>query len=261
MENRPKIVAGNWKMHANLKDSQALIEDVGRFAKADANCKVIIIPPFTHIFPLSLIVEKNHYPLVMGAQNMYYEDKGAYTGEISPLMLVDLDIKYVLIGHSERRQLFNESNQIVNRKLQKALSHNLTPILCVGESLDEREAGLTDQVVKRQIVASLSTIDRESLANKFIVAYEPVWAIGTGQVCQANEANRVINLIRFTLSQHFKTKDNDTLFGDSIPILYGGSVKGSNAKELAVQPDIDGALVGGSSLIAPDFCEIIKAFS
>ncbi len=259
MEVRQKIVAGNWKMHANLEESQSLVTVIGEHIKANPSCKVLLIPPFTHIFPISIIIEKSQYQMDTGAQNMYFEDKGAFTGEISPLMLNDLGVKYVLIGHSERRQLFNESNATVNLKLIKALSHNLTPILCVGESLDEREADLTDQVVKRQIVASLNGISATSLSNKFIIAYEPVWAIGTGKVCAASEANRVIKLIRFTVSQHFK--DSPSKIADSIPILYGGSVKGSNAEELSLQSDIDGALVGGASLIAQDFCQIIKAFS
>jgi triosephosphate isomerase len=194
---------------------------------------------------------------------MDHRVEGAFTGEVSPTMLTDLGVNYVIIGHSERRQLFGETNTGVNLKVKAALSHGLIPILCVGETLDERESRLTDSVVRRQVGAALADISIES-AESLIVAYEPVWAIGTGKVCEAKEANRVCKLIRSTASDLYQSKNK--LEGHSIeqqssllPILYGGSVKPDNIDELMAQEDVDGALVGGASLNALDFVSLIES--
>lgn len=255
MSNRKTIIAGNWKMHKNRQEAKELANQIVAQTKEIKDLpEVVLCPPFTALVDVLSAIEGS--PIKAGAQNMDHRDSGAYTGEISPLMLKDLGIKHVIIGHSERRQFFGETNASVNLKVKSALSHGLTPIVCVGESLDERDNSLTDSVVRRQIGSALQDLKWEEV-EKIVVAYEPVWAIGTGKNCEAQEANRVAGLIRTTVNDLYKADSKKV--GDVIPVLYGGSVKPSNVEEQLALADIDGSLVGGASLKADDFVPLIKA--
>jgi triosephosphate isomerase (TIM) len=253
---RSKIIAGNWKMHKNRAEAKALAEAIGQGTKGEKDLPIVVLfPPFTSIATVADAIKDT--PVNLGAQNMDHHASGAFTGEISPTMLIDLGVEYILIGHSERREFFCETNASVNLKLKAALKHGLKPIVCVGESLDERENNLTDAVVRRQVGAALADLEVSDLAT-LIVAYEPVWAIGTGKSCEAAEANRVCALIRATINDCFRS-DESAEAGDLVPILYGGSVKPSTIDEQLEQSDLDGALVGGASLTADDFLPLIKS--
>lgn len=253
---RKTIIAGNWKMFKTRKEAAELASAVAAGTKGEKDLpEVVLIPPFTSIE--SVIENVKGSNIAVGAQNMDWRDNGAFTGEISPLMLLELGVKYVLIGHSERRQFFGETNQTVNSRLKAALAHKLIPIVCVGETLDERESGLTDSVVRRQVGSALAEIPPEAL-DIIIVAYEPVWAIGTGKVCEADEANRVLGEIRATIADLYKEGGNSER-AEQVPLLYGGSVKPSNVEEQLGKPEIDGSLVGGASLKAEEFLPLIKA--
>jgi triosephosphate isomerase len=253
---RKTIIAGNWKMFKTRKEAAELASAVAAGVKGEKDLpEVVLIPPFTSIE--SAINNVKGSPVAVGAQNMDWRENGAFTGEVSPVMLTELGVTYVLIGHSERRQFFGETNGTVNNRLKAALEHKLTPIVCVGETLDERESGLTDSVVRRQVAAALADIPAEALA-VIVVAYEPVWAIGTGKVCEADEANRVLGQIRATIADLYKEGGNSEL-AENVPLLYGGSVKPSNIEEQMAKPEIDGALVGGASLKAEEFLPLIKA--
>jgi triosephosphate isomerase len=210
-----------------------------------------ICPPFTSILPVAALLEGTG--IGVGAQNMHWESSGAYTGEVSPTMVKEF-CKYVIIGHSERRAYFGETDSSVNRKLKAALAHELVPILCVGETLEENEAGITQPVVKGQIQKGLDGIDTDSI-HSLVIAYEPVWAIGTGRAATTEGANRVIGAMIRNQLAHM----HGDAVAENVRILYGGSVKGSNAGEFFSQPDIDGALVGGASLKSSEFISIVKA--
>lgn len=252
---RKKIIAGNWKMHKNRHEAKELAVAIAKGVAHEKDLpEVILCPPFTSLETVMEAVKGT--PIHVGAQNMDYRDGGAFTGEISPNMLIDLGIKYILIGHSERRQFFGETNASVNLKLKAALKHKLTPIVCVGESLDERENNLTDAVIRRQVGAALADLAEDEI-EPLVLAYEPLWAIGTGKNCEAAEANRVCALIRATITDHFGGGEGN--IGEQVPILYGGSVKPSNVAEQLAQTDVDGALVGGASLHAHDFLDLVKA--
>lgn len=256
MAKRKTIIAGNWKMFKTRKEAAELASAVAAGVKGEKDLpEVVLIPPFTSIE--SAINNVKGSPVAIGAQNMDWRENGAFTGEVSPLMLTELGVTYVLIGHSERRQFFGETNQTVNNRLKAALQHKLIPIVCVGETLDERESGLTDSVVRRQVAAALADIPAEAL-DIIIVAYEPVWAIGTGKVCEADEANRVLGQIRATIADLYK-EGGQSERAENVPLLYGGSVKPSNIEEQTAKPEIDGALVGGASLKADEFLPLIKA--
>jgi triosephosphate isomerase (TIM) len=252
VSNRRPIIAGNWKMfkttHEAATFTDALWQKVQPHTSA-ALPEIVICPPFTALTAVREAVEKNKAPFIVAAQNMESRDNGAYTGEISPLMLLDAGIRWVIIGHSERRQYYKETDETVSQKTVSALKHGMTPIVCVGESLQEREAGQTDQVIECQIKTVLSQITAQDLP-KIVVAYEPVWAIGTGKVCDAPEANRVCALIRRFLSEVGPAEQTR--------ILYGGSVKPDNTNALMSQSDIDGGLVGGASLEPDSFFGIIE---
>ena len=260
--NRKTIIAGNWKMHKTRAGARELTESIVRNVDREKDLpEIVLCPPFTSLHEVETAVRGSD--IKVGAQNMDYRASGAFTGEIAPTMLTDLGVKYVLIGHSERRQFFGETNALVNLKLKAALEHALIPVVCVGESLDERETGLTDAVLRRQVGAALADLTEEQIKD-LVVAYEPVWAIGTGKVCQAQEANRVAALIRATINDLYAGKaENKTQgkggIGDGISILYGGSVKPSNIDEQLQQSEIDGALVGGASLTAQEFLPLIRA--
>lgn len=249
---RPKVIAGNWKMNKDVDESIDLISDLKKkVLSIPSQVKVIVCPPFTSLAVVHRLLEGT--PIALGAQNMYHENDGAYTGEISPAMLKSVGCAYVILGHSERRQYFGETNDFINRKARKALASGLCPIICVGETLAEREKGITDQVVTAQIkgvLAGLSSGDVETI----ILAYEPVWAIGTGKNATPDQAEEVHRLIRKLVGQLYSWP-----VAEKLVIQYGGSVKPENATSLLSQQDIDGALVGGACLKADSFAEIILA--
>ncbi|MGQ9642400.1 MAG: triose-phosphate isomerase [Ignavibacterium sp.] len=249
---RRKIIVGNWKMNNDLQQSINLIEELkNKLAGKTVNCDVVICPPFTSLYEAKKII--NGSIIKLGAQNMFYEDSGAFTGEISAPMLKSVGCEYVILGHSERRTIFGEKDDMINKKVRKAISQNLKPILCVGETLEEREKDVTEKVVKRQIEKGLNDVTPDEVLN-VIIAYEPVWAIGTGKTATPQQAQEVHAFIRKLLATMY-SKD----FAELIPIQYGGSVKPDNANELLSQKDIDGALVGGACLKADSFMGIIEA--
>jgi triosephosphate isomerase len=244
---RLPIIAGNWKMNTTVEQAIELVQEMrGRLDKIEGVEKVLC-PPFISLMAIGELAADSSIKL--GAQNLYFEEKGAYTGEISPLMLAGL-CEYVILGHSERRQYFGETDEMVNRKVKAALKAGLRPILCVGERLEENEAGKTEEVVTRQVKGALAGID--SLQG-LVVAYEPVWAIGTGKAATGGQANTTIGFIRHIVSQLYSDQ-----FAQAIRIQYGGSVTGANIAEFIAQPEIDGALVGGASLKAAEFLSIVE---
>jgi len=241
------MIAGNWKMNTTLSEAIELVNEMRRELDEIGNVDKVICPPFISLAAVRELI--NGSSIKLGAQNIYFEEKGAYTGEISPLMLSDL-CEFVIIGHSERRHYFNETGEIVNKKVQAALGVGLKPILCVGERLEENEAGRTEEVVTEQLRSSLAKIDYLS---GLIIAYEPVWAIGTGKAATGKQANETIGLIRRNISELY-----DGEIAQDMRILYGGSVNAANTTEFLNQPEIDGALVGGASLKANQFLSIVK---
>jgi triosephosphate isomerase len=245
---RKLIIAGNWKMYKNTQEALQLVEEL-RDKITDNNVEVVLCPPFTALQTVLEAVKGTD--IAVGAQNVYWEEEGAFTGEISPGMLADLGCKYVIIGHSERRQYFGETDENVNKKATAVLKHGMTPIICVGETLAERERGITEQVVRTQTETALKGFDAETVAD-MVIAYEPVWAIGTGKTASTEDAQQVIAYIRNVV----RNMVDDS--ADKVRIQYGGSVKPDNAAGLMSQPDIDGALVGGASLKADSFAGIIK---
>jgi triosephosphate isomerase len=248
---RRKVVAGNWKMNMDLASGENLVKSLVSDLRGTEKTDVILCPPFPLLAMLSEVLAETSFGL--GAQNLFWEEKGAYTGEVSADMLVSVGCKYVIIGHSERRKYFEETDEMVNRKLKGALRSGLIPIMCIGETLDERQTNQTEQVVKTQMQDGLQDLGREEL-NKMIIAYEPVWAIGTGKNATPEQAVEVHQFIRHTLRQWF-----DDQLAQETRIQYGGSVNENNALEILSQTDIDGALVGGASLKADSFTEIVRA--
>mgnify|MGYP001829138087 CR=1 FL=1 len=254
---RKPFVAGNWKMNKTVAEARHLASELVPGLQAIKQVDKAICPTFTSLMAVSALLEGTDIGL--GAQNMYWEESGAYTGEISPAMVAEL-CQYVILGHSERRAYFGESDSGVNRKIKAALAHHLIPIMCVGETLEENEAGRTEEVVARQVREGLAGLsDGEHLlpesAVPLVIAYEPVWAIGTGKAATPEGANVVIaNVIRPVLADMFGDS-----FAQAVRVQYGGSVKSSNADEFFSQPDIDGALVGGASLKAEEFIKIVQA--
>ena len=244
------LIAGNWKMNTTIQEARALASALASNLDAAAGVEVLLCPPFISLTTVAEAIKGT--TLKLGAQNLYSEAKGAFTGEISPTMLFGL-CDYVIIGHSERRTLFGEYDAFVNRKVHAAITHGLTPIMCVGESLEQRESGATDDVLTRQITQGLDEVPADA---NFVVAYEPIWAIGTGKAASATDAEQAISLIRRTISE----KLGDAA-AQKTRILYGGSVKSSNISDFISSPEIDGALVGGASLDADDFTGIVTATS
>ena len=245
---RKPIIAGNWKMHKTIAEALEFVNEVKDRVNND-KVEAVICAPFTLLKDLKQATKGTN--IKIGAQNMHFEEKGAFTGEISPLMLKELDMDYVVIGHSERRQYFNETDETVNKKVLKALEVGIDPILCVGETLEEREAGNTKDVCKVQVEKALENVSKEDLA-KVVIAYEPVWAIGTGKTATSEDANDVIAYIREVVANLYGELANE------VRIQYGGSVKPSNVAEIMNQSDIDGALVGGASLEANDYVEVVN---
>ncbi len=244
---RVPMIAGNWKMNTTISEAEQLVRDIRQGLGGTVDVEKVVCPPFVSLSAVKELIKDS--PLKLGAQNVYFEEKGAYTGEISPLMVADL-CEFVIVGHSERRQYFGETSEIVNQKLQAALKVGLKPILCVGETLKENEAGRTEEVVTEQLRSSLAGIE---CSGDFTIAYEPVWAIGTGKAATGKQSNQTIGLIRHTVAQLCDEK-----IARQVRILYGGSVTADNVAEFVEQVEIDGALVGGASLKADQFVSIIK---
>jgi triosephosphate isomerase len=246
---RKPIIAGNWKMYKSTGEALELVRQL-KVALADVDSvEIVVSPPFTALATVVGELKGSH--ISVAGQNMYWEESGAYTGEVSPLMLKDIGCTHVIIGHSERRQFFNETDGTVNKKVKAALKTGLTPIVCVGETLEERELGATMKVVERQIRDGLDGLSPREM-EKTVIAYEPVWAIGTGKTATPQQAEEVHQLIRSIIAQRADSVAQD------LRILYGGSVKPDNVDELMAQPNIDGALVGGASLQADPFVRIVR---
>jgi len=251
---RRPLISGNWKMHHNHFEAISLVQKLS-YAITEEDHEVVDVsvhPPFTDLRSVQTVLEADDIPIALGAQHCHFEEKGAFTGEVSPAFLAKLNVSYVITGHSERREIFGETDELVNRKAKAILAHGMTPIVCCGETLAEREAGGTDDKVSGQVRAGLDGISAEEVAG-LVIAYEPIWAIGTGRTASAEDAQAVCAVVRSVVA--------DVAGADaaaSVRIQYGGSVKAANAAELMGQPDIDGALVGGASLVAEDFAGIVR---
>jgi len=248
---RRLLIAGNWKMHNNIPESLDLVRKILYGVQNINVLDILVCPPFTALKSVYDLIKGSNIKL--GAQNLHWEMKGAFTGEISPLMLKDVGCEYVIIGHSERREYFKETDDIINKKIFAALKVGLKPIVCIGEKLEERESGVTEKVLEQQITEGLKGLSNEDMEN-ITIAYEPVWAIGTGKTATPEIANTTQSFIRNKIKEIF----NENI-AEKIRILYGGSVKADNAKALLEQEHIDGALVGGASLDAENFIKIIKS--
>jgi triosephosphate isomerase len=248
---RKPFVAGNWKMHTTATSAVELASAIVKGLGAEDRVTVAVCPPFPYLSRVAEVLRGSR--LVLGAQNMYPEKEGAFTGEVSPTMLVDVGCRYVILGHSERRHKLGESDALINQKVRKALAAGLRGILCVGETLEEREGNKTEAVLDRQMRRGLAEVKRDEL-KELVLAYEPVWAIGTGRNATPDQAQQASAFIRRTIADIFGEEA-----AQEIPIQYGGSVKPENARSLMTQPDVDGALVGGACLIAEQFLAIIRA--
>ena len=246
---RKKVIAGNWKMNMLPNEAIKFIEDLTPLVK-DTENEVVLCVPYTDLFYALLTAQGTN--IKIGAQNMHYEEKGAYTGEVSAEMLKSINVEYVIIGHSERRQYYNETDETVNKKVKKAFEVGLKPIVCVGETLKQRESGETADVITKQTELALEGLTEEQVKNT-IIAYEPIWAIGTGKTATSDDANNSIKEIRNKIAKIYGQNT-----ADGVIIQYGGSVKSSNAKELFTTSDIDGGLVGGASLNADEFSKIVN---
>ncbi|MBP3703801.1 MAG: triose-phosphate isomerase [Lachnospiraceae bacterium] len=245
---RKKIIAGNWKMNKTPSEAVALINELKPLVANDEVDVVFCVPAIDLSVAVEAVKGSN---IEIGAENMYFEESGAYTGEIAPNMLTDLGVKYVIIGHSERREYFAETDETVNKKVLKAFEHGITPIICCGESLTQREQGITIDFIRQQIKIAFLNVTAEQ-AKKAVIAYEPIWAIGTGKTATSEQAEEVCAAIRKCIGEIY-----DTSTADEIRIQYGGSMNAGNAAELLAKPDIDGGLVGGASL-KPDFGQIVN---
>lgn len=249
---RTPFIAGNWKMNMTHLEAIKFIQELGYEYKNKNNCEVCVCPPFVALRSVKNIIDIDHIDVKLGAQNVHFEESGAFTGEVSPLMLKALWVDYVIIGHSERRQYFAETNETVNKKVITAFTHSLKPIMCVGESLEIREKGNAESFVLSQIVECLKNVDARNIID-LTVAYEPIWAIGTGKNATSKDANDMCRAIRTKLAELYGNSSSE-----QVRIQYGGSVKPSNIAELMSMPDIDGALVGGASIKLEDFIAIIN---
>jgi triosephosphate isomerase len=251
--NRKPIIAGNWKMFKTAAEALALVNALTKELTGigDSDVEVVVCPPFTALYAVATMLQGSTVKL--GAQNVHWEKEGAFTGEVSATMLKESAVQYAIVGHSERRQYFGETNEGVNKRAKAALASGIRPIICVGETLAQREAGHTEVVVRDHIAGALAGFAKDAMLDA-VIAYEPVWAIGTGKTATPAQAQEVHAFIRELLAAMF-----DPSVADKVRIQYGGSVKPANAKELLGQPDIDGALVGGASLEAKGFTDIVKA--
>ena len=246
---RKKVIAGNWKMNMLPNETIQFIEELTPLVK-DTDNEVILCVPYTDLFYALLTAQNTN--IKIGAQNMHFEESGAYTGEVSGKMLKSINVEYVIIGHSERRQYFNETDESVNKKVKAAFENGLKPIVCVGETLEQREAGKVEEIITNQTKLALEGLTNEQVENT-IIAYEPIWAIGTGKTATKEDANDAVKAIRNKIAEIYGQN-----VADRVIIQYGGSVKSSNAKELFSMSDIDGALVGGASLKAEEFSKIVN---
>jgi triosephosphate isomerase len=252
---RRPLISGNWKMHLNHFEAIQTVQKLSYLLKKDdyALVDVTVHPPFTDLRSVQTVLEADKIPVGLGAQHCHFEEKGAFTGEVSPAMLAKLNVAYVICGHSERRQLFGETDEMVNQKVKAIIKHGMTPIMCCGETLEEREAGSTEERVSSQVRAGLRGVGADDVA-KLVIAYEPIWAIGTGRNATPDDAQAVCKAIRGVVAEEAGADA-----AAAVRIQYGGSVKGANAAELLSQPDIDGALVGGASLDPEDFARIVQS--
>ena len=246
---RKKVIAGNWKMNMLPNEAMAFIEGLAPLVK-DAEAEVILCVPYTDLFYSLLTAQDTK--IKIGAQNMHWEESGAYTGEVSGKMLKSIGVEYVIIGHSERRQYFNETDETVNKKVKAAFDNELNPIVCVGETLEQRDSGKAEEIITIQTKLALEGLSDEQVKNT-IIAYEPIWAIGTGKTATADDANNAIKAIRNEIAKNYGQN-----IANEVIIQYGGSVKASNAKELFNTTDIDGGLVGGASLKVEEFAKIVN---
>jgi triosephosphate isomerase len=253
-EQRRPLISGNWKMNLNHFEALQTVQKLGWLVPKEAteDVDVSVHPPFTDLRTVQTGIDSDRLPFILGAQDCYWEDKGAFTGEVSPAFLAKLDVKYVICGHSERRELFGETDEIVAKKASAILHHGMTPIICVGETLTEREAGGTEHKVLGQVAAVLAGRPSEAVAS-LVIAYEPIWAIGTGRTATSEDAQATCGSIRLRIVELY---DEET--AAAVRIQYGGSVKAFNIAELMAQPDIDGALVGGASLDPDEFARIVQ---
>ena len=251
---RKPLISGNWKMNLNHFDALKLVQELSYAVTRDDvdEVDVSVHPPFTDLRTVQTVLESDRIPFSLGAQHCHHAASGAFTGEIAPAMLAKLGVDYVIVGHSERRELFGESDEIVNGKVKAILAAEMTPILCVGETLEQREVGEAERKVAAQLTNGLANCKPEDVAN-LVIAYEPIWAIGTGKTASAEDAQTMCSFVRSTISEMFGA---DAATG--VRIQYGGSVKPTNANELLTQPDIDGALVGGASLESEAFSRVIQ---
>lgn len=247
---RRPLIAGNWKMNENIAESVELVSQLKEMVSGVEGVEVVVAPPYTALGSVAATIKDSN--IFLSAQNTFWEESGAFTGEISPSMLKDIGCQYTIIGHSERRQYFEETNEMVNKKLKAALKASLTPIVCIGETLEEREAGKTLTVIEKQLREGLNGLSSDEM-EVVVIAYEPVWAIGTGRTATPDQAQEVHQFIRKQIAQIFGER-----VAEKIRILYGGSVKPDNIDQLMAQRDIDGALVGGASLKADSFARIVK---
>ena len=254
---RTPLISGNWKMHHNHFEAISTIQKLSYLLQKEdfEAVDVSVHPPFTDLRSIQTVLEADDIPIALGAQHCHWEDKGAFTGEVSPAFLAKLNVSYVIVGHSERRELFGETDEMVNKKAKAILKLGMTPIVCCGETLAEREAGETESKVAGQVRAGLAGISAEQVGG-LVVAYEPIWAIGTGKTATAEDAQAVCRAVRAVVAE---VAGADA--AAAVRIQYGGSVKAGNAVELMGQPDIDGALVGGASLVAEDFAAIVQYHS
>jgi triosephosphate isomerase len=254
MAERKPIIAGNWKMNQTHTEAISLVRTLSyELREPDyERVEIVVCPPFTALRSVQLVLEDEYLPMALGAQNLFWEDEGAYTGEISGVFLKALHCAYVIVGHSERRKYFGETDEMVNKRVVAAFRNELTPIVCVGETLEEREAGSTEQVVGRQVREGLAGFTSDQIRS-IVVAYEPVWAIGTGLAASPEDANETIGFVRKTLGD---VSSDDV--AQAVRIQYGGSVSAGNIAHLMAQPEIDGALVGGASLDPKSFAMIVK---
>jgi triosephosphate isomerase len=251
---RTPLISGNWKMHHNHFEAISTVQKLAYLLHKDDYevVDVSVHPPFTDLRSVQTVLEADDIPIALGAQHCHWEEKGAFTGEVSPAFLQKLNVTYVICGHSERRELFGETDEMVNSKVKAILKHDMTPILCCGETLEEREAGDAESKVAGQVRAGLASVKAEQVAG-LVIAYEPIWAIGTGKTATAEDAQAMCKVVRDTVAEVAGAEA-----AASVRIQYGGSVKPANAAELMGQPDIDGALVGGASLVAEDFAGIVQ---
>jgi triosephosphate isomerase len=246
---RKPIIAGNWKMNKTPAEAEQLVTELIPLVK-DAKCDVVVCPPYVDLAVVANLLAGTNIKL--GAQNMHWAPKGAFTGEVSADMLLAMGVSYAIVGHSERRQYFGETDETVNKRAKAALEANITPIVCVGETLDQREKGVTDTIVSKQTVAALAGIEADEVV-KVVIAYEPIWAIGTGKTATSEDANTTIKVIRDAIASVYGQK-----IAEEVRIQYGGSMKPSNAAELMAMPEIDGGLIGGASLKSDEFAKVVN---